>query len=158
MTKRKAKELRVKPGPKSTYSDAIAKTICTEIMSGKSLRTICEQEGFPHRVTVLTWLEDHPDFASKYARARSIYADWLEEQMAEEADLATVADWQVRKLRITTMQWRASKLAPKKYGDRLELAGDKENPLTVMLEAGKSLDAKLERLIARGSGETEGQS
>jgi hypothetical protein len=34
---------------------------------------------------------------------------------------------------LSGLQWRASKLAPKKYGDKLELSGDAENPLAVRL-------------------------
>ena len=37
------------------------------------------------------------------------------------ADAATEADYNVVKLRIWARQWRASKLAPKKYGDRSDV-------------------------------------
>ena len=47
------------------------------------------------------------------------------------ADMATPDDWQVVKLRIWARQWRASKLAPKKYGDKLELSGDEKSPLAM---------------------------
>jgi hypothetical protein len=36
------------------------------------------------------------------------------------ADKATAEDWQVVKLRIWARQWRASKLAPKKYGEKID--------------------------------------
>ena len=35
------------------------------------------------------------------------------------------------KLQILARQWRASRMAPKRYSDRLELAGDKDAPLTI---------------------------
>ena len=34
-----------------------------------------------------------------------------------------------RKLQIDTRKWMLSKMLPKIYGDKLELTGDKENPL-----------------------------
>ena len=43
-------------------------------------------------------------------------------------DSGAVAD---KKVQIDTRKWLLSKLAPKKYGDKLELSGDKENPLHV---------------------------
>ena len=40
-------------------------------------------------------------------------------------------DVQRDRLRVDSRKWIASKLKPKKYGEKLELAGDKENPLYV---------------------------
>jgi hypothetical protein len=58
----------------------------------------------------------------------------LDDEMQREADEASVDDWQVRKLRIETMKWRASKLAPKRYGDKLALAGPDGGPLQVVVQ------------------------
>ena len=46
------------------------------------------------------------------------------------ADAATPEDWQVVKLRIWARRWRASKLAPKVYGERID-ANISESPLSV---------------------------
>jgi len=35
------------------------------------------------------------------------------------------------KLQVDTRKWLLSKMAPKRYGDRLELAGDKDAPLAI---------------------------
>ena len=55
------------------------------------------------------------------------------DQCVRMADEATPEDWQVVKMRIWARQWRASKLAPKKYGDKVEqtLVGDPERPVAV---------------------------
>jgi len=69
-----------------------------------------------------------------YARAREERADLLFERIAEIAEDATgdylkkedgtlVVDHeniQRSRLRVDTMKWMASKLAPRKYGDRVE--------------------------------------
>ena len=38
-----------------------------------------------------------------------------------------------RKLQIDTRKWLLSKIAPRTYGDKLEISGDADNPLTVAL-------------------------
>ena len=37
-----------------------------------------------------------------------------------------------KRVRIDTLKWIASKIAPRRYGERLLVAGDAENPLQVM--------------------------
>jgi hypothetical protein len=46
-------------------------------------------------------------------------------------------DWQAiqkHKLQVDTRKWLLSKLAPKKYGDKLEVSGDAANPLVTRIE------------------------
>jgi uncharacterized transporter YbjL len=123
---------------------------------------------------VFRWLESNETFREQYARAREAQADTLADEILEISDDGS-NDWMTRagkdqelawqlngehvqrsRLRVDSRKWFASKVAPKKYGDKLELAGDRENPLTVIHEAGKSIDAKLERLIASRSRKAEG--
>lgn len=132
-------------GRPSDYSEAIASAICDEIAAGCSLRQICEAEGMPNRSTVLRWLDAHADFAAKHARARELQADWLDEQMQEEATAATPEDVRVRDLRIKTMQWRAARLAPKRYGDKLELGGD----IGINRLSDEQVEAKLAAMLAK---------
>lgn len=123
------------PGRPSVYSDELADTICERIAGGESLRRICSEAGFPNRQTVLNWLADSrfAQFSAKYARAREYQADYLAEEMQDVADIATPDDVQVARLRVLTMQWRASKLAPKKYGDKLDatLSGPNGGPMQI---------------------------
>lgn len=111
------------------YSDELAEIICNRIANGESLRAICRDDDMPDRNTVLYWQNNYPEFYAKYARAREAQADYLDEQMQEVADAATPEDVQVAKLRVGTMQWRASKMAPKKYGDAITHKGDAANPI-----------------------------
>lgn len=144
-------------GRPSTYSQETATEICALIASGKSLRAVCEAKDMPGLRTVFGWLADHPEFSHQYARAREAQADSLADEMLDIADDKSL-DPNDRRVRLDTRKWLASKLRPKKYGEKLELSGDKENPLAVVHEAGKTLDAKLERFIGRGAGGTAGQS
>jgi len=107
-------------GRPSEYSEALADSIAERLMDGESLRAICAAVDMPDRKTVMRWQAAHPDFAAKCARARELYADQIFDEMQEVADTGNADDVQRAKLRVSTMQWRASKLAPKKYGERVE--------------------------------------
>lgn len=113
----------------SDYSQELADAIADMLSEGISLRKICALDDMPDRRTVLRWQAAHGDFAAKCARARELYADQIFDEMQEVADSGSADDVQRAKLRVSTMQWRASKLAPKKYGDRTVLAGDPDAPL-----------------------------
>jgi hypothetical protein len=109
----------VKIGRPSGYSVDVADTICQEIMTGKSLREICAQEGMPAASTVYAWLGQYPEFSAQYARAREVQADVLADEILEIAD--SDPDPNRARVMIDARKWRASKLRPKKYGDRVEL-------------------------------------
>lgn len=126
-------------GRPSSFDQEIADRICEIIStSSKSLRTICQAEDMPSVRTVLYWLaegdkeDSNPEFKEflrQYARARDNQADFLAEEMLEisehtEEDHTAFTGSNVvqrDKLRIDTRKWIASKLKPKKYGDRLDL-------------------------------------
>ena len=52
------------------------------------------------------------------------------------------------RLRVDARKWVAAKLKPRKYGDRVELAGDKDSPLKMeaSIEAKGLFDALLQNL------------
>lgn len=59
-------------------------------------------------------------FAATIARAREAGQDALTAETIDIADDATEENVQSAKLRIWARQWYASKLAPKKYGDKIQ--------------------------------------
>ena len=120
----------------SDFTEEVATQICVALSGGRSLRSICEDEGMPDRATVFRWLGKHAEFRDQYAHARASQADAMLEEILEIADAGTKAEdimnpdvIQRAKLRIDTRKWVMSKVAPKKYGEKLELSGDPENPL-----------------------------
>lgn len=118
-----------KTGRPSAFTDEIAEAICARIIDGESLRSICSGEDMPHRLTVLRWMSADEAFATKCARARDLQADTLFEDMQSVADTGNPEDIQRAKLRVSTMQWRAAKLAPKRYGDKVaHVGGDEGDP------------------------------
>lgn len=104
--------------------------------------SICKDEKLPSRATVMRWLhdDDHKGFRDSYVRAREAQADFYAEQIIEIADeeCATIkhgdgeekTDVEVvfdsaavarNRLRVDARKWYASKVAPKKYGEKLAL-------------------------------------
>ena len=111
--------------------------------------TICKDDDMPCRVTIFSWMASREDFLNKYARAREAQADKLAEEIVMIADtpvngiktktndkgeIETIEGDMIehRRLQVDARKWYASKLAPKKYGDKTIHAGDQENPVAVL--------------------------
>lgn len=123
----------VKTGRPSDYTEARGNHICAEISAGRSLRSICEDTGMPDRVTVFRWLGRHEEFRNQYARAQEDRTAAMAEDILDIADDEECADVQKAKLRIDTRKWLMSKMAPKKYGDKVvnEHSGPDGGPIPV---------------------------
>jgi hypothetical protein len=95
----------------------------------------------------MRWIEAHPDFRNQYARAREAQADRMAEEILEIADdgrndTYTDEDGNERtnqeivarsRLRVDARKWLAAKMAPKKYGDKIEHVGNPDEPLNMAL-------------------------
>lgn len=108
-----------KLGAPSKYTHETAKEICRMIENGMTLVAICQLPDMPDISTVYDWQDAHSDFAESYARARQRQADTFASMVMTEA--FSSHDAQIGRLRIDALKWTASKLAPKKYGDKIEL-------------------------------------
>ena len=130
-------------GRPSTYSQEIADEVCRRLAGGESLRAICRDEGIPDELTVRLWaLDDREGFAAQYARAREIQFLAIADELLEIADDGR-NDWMQRRgnderagwelnghgehiqrsrVRIDTRKWMLSKMLPKVYGDKTEVA------------------------------------
>lgn len=125
-------------GRPSLYSEEIAELICSLIAEGKSLVSVCRLPDMPRYSTVMRWCDEKPDFRDKYTRAREAQADYLAEEIITIADDSSEDEIFVEsedgttakrvenrefinrsKIRVDARKWYASKLAPKKYGDRI---------------------------------------
>lgn len=141
------------PGRPTKYTNEIADLICNKIStSNKGLHVLCkEDESLPHVATIYRWLNDKKDFCDKYARARGEQADLLADEIIEIADDTSNdtintedgeipnTEWiQRSRLRVDARKWKASKLAPKKYGDKQEI--EIKNPLDLTKLSEKDLE------------------
>lgn len=111
-----------KGGRPSDYMPEVAEDICKLLMEGESLRSICKRPGMPAISTVMVWLQRYEEFMEQYARAREIQAEILAEDIISLADSAIADGAAVAKarLQVDARKWYASKMAPKRYGDRIQ--------------------------------------
>lgn len=123
-------------GRPSDYNTDMASRICEEIASGRSLRMICVSDEFPADRTVYRWLEAHEEFRQQYARARELQAETLADEILDISNTpvigaktktgkdgveVTEGDMiEHRRLQVDARKWLAGKLAPKKYGDKVD--------------------------------------
>ena len=130
-------------GRPSDYTPELADRICTELSKGRSLKRICNDEWAPSTTAVYEWIQKHTEFADKYARAREVQAEGMADELIDLADNAE--DVQKAKLQIDTRKWAASKLLPKKYGERqqIEHSTDPEKPFEVVVRNAEELRAKI---------------
>lgn len=116
--------------PASQYTEAIGDEICALLAAGEPLTRICASQDMPSTVTVYKWIGQYEAFANKYMRAREDQADTLADEIVRIADEAPPPDGETGKIdsawiawqrnRIDARKWTASKMKPKKYGDKLE--------------------------------------
>jgi hypothetical protein len=106
--------------------EEVFEKIIARIAQGEALTTILRTEGMPHYSTVCDWLSEDAALADRYTRARLAQADLLTEEMLEEARMTTAENAQAKRLLIDVLKWRAGKLRPKVYGDKLDVTSDGE--------------------------------
>ncbi len=145
MAAKKKAPKKTKKGRPSLYTEALAAKICRRLAEGEPLRSICRDKAMPNKATVLRWLADkaNADFRDQYVHAREMQADALFDEALEIADDAS-GDWSTDKdgkktldhehvqrsrLRVDTRKWAAGKLAPKRYGDKLQHTGEGGGPI-----------------------------
>ncbi len=119
---------------------AAADFIIQRITDGESVRKICADEGMPSQSMFYRWLADpeNADLREKYARAKEAQMERFADEIIEISDdtskdthvtvyedgnerTSPNTEWISRsRLRVDSRKWLMSKLAPKKYGDKLE--------------------------------------
>lgn len=142
-----------KTGRPSKYNPEIAQEICEQLSDGIPLRQICKQEGYPSYRAVYRWMVADEDLSSHIARAREVGYDLMAEECleiadnlkmgkrttfssgaGEDEDSMTVVEEDMlghRRFQVDTRLKLLAKWNPKKYGDKVQVGGDPENPLAV---------------------------
>lgn len=138
-------------GRPTKYTQELAAKICERIASGDSLRTICKDEGFPSKSTVLKWIfqDNNKEFSDQYDKARGIQAELLADEIFDIADDGQ-NDWMEKtysdgsvyttlnaeaigrsRLRVDSRKWYLSKVLPKVYGEKIEHSGPGGGPFII---------------------------
>ena len=137
--------------PTALTREQYVSLVCEEIAtSDKGISRICKafretDSDFPSAPTILRWATEDPSLMEQYTRAKEEQADVLVDQIIEisddrSGDIAFREDGtqytdtehiQRARLRVDSRKWIASKLRPKKYGDKIlsEVTGADGSPL-----------------------------
>jgi len=140
-------------GRPTDYTPELADLVCARLAEGESMRSVGRDESMPCTTSLFKWLREIPEFAQQYAKAKEESADAMAEDSLDIADnqveqplivdgLPLQIDGKVvmikdavsvnhAKLRIDTRKWYASKLKPKKYGERLDLGNSDGKPFQI---------------------------
>lgn len=110
-----------------------------ELMPTMGTVKACRTVGVPVS-TFNAWVKTEATWAERYARARLDYIENIASDVMEISDETPsttdkgnvdTGDVQSKRLRVDSRKWLLSKLAPKRYGERLTVAGDEAAPLKV---------------------------
>ncbi len=142
-----------KVGAPTKKTPGLLQQFCDGVALGKSSRAMCLEVGISQD-TLWRWIANDKEFSEQYARAKEIGADYIAEESLEIADDGS-NDWMERndpknegyelngehvqrsRLRIDARKWYLSKIAPKKYGDKIvntHEGGDPANPILTNIE------------------------
>lgn len=133
--------------PRITRDESLVAEILERIMSGESVNVICSEPGMPARKTFYLWIIEDDALRERYEFALNSRTHAMAEDLLDIADMpvpttpmGTTDTGAVAKqrLQVDTRKWLLSKLAPKKYGDKVQLSGDADNPIAIQ---------KIERVI-----------
>lgn len=129
------RETQAKPiGRPTDLTQQLAEEICDRIACGETLPQICRDEHMPAEATIRRWARAEGPFREAYARAR-------EEQMHAWSDeIVTISDdgsrdyvledgtkrvdhdhIQRAKLRVDTRKFLMAKIAPKAFGEKVDI-------------------------------------
>jgi hypothetical protein len=108
-----------KMGRPSLYTEQLADEICELMYDGNSLIKACDELGLK-RSTVFNWLDAHPDFASKCARARDALIEVRLDKIDEKIAKGTADPAQLR-IEVSHEQWIAERMRPRVT--RTEISG-----------------------------------
>jgi hypothetical protein len=94
-------------------------TVIQAIEDGASLRKAAEAANLGSEAAIRRLVLKDSTFATQYTRARDLGLDKLADEVIEIADDQTL-DPNSRRVMMDARRWYLSKLAPKRYGERVE--------------------------------------
>jgi hypothetical protein len=121
---------------------AIVETICERLAGGEALAAICRGEKMPTVRSFLRWADDDDTIADEYTRALAARAEWFTAEhdrirlTAVDRETAAAA-----RVQLTALEWQMSKMAPKRYGDRIDVE------VGVKVDLGSVLERRRQRVI-----------
>jgi len=145
-----------KIGRPTKRTPEVVKEICDRLSNGEPLRAICRDSHIPNWDTVYDWMARDEVFALQVAQARENGVEAIAQDtlaMIDAPPQVVVDNNGVSRIDPAYVQWtklrteqRMKLLAcwsPNRYGNRVQVAGDKENPLQVNIQATEMFESIL---------------
>jgi uncharacterized glyoxalase superfamily metalloenzyme YdcJ len=149
-------EAAKKIGRPTKRTPEVVKEICDRLSAGEPMRAICRDPRMPGWDTVYEWMARHEDFALLVAQAREHGVEAIAQDtlaMIDAPPQVVVDNNGVSRIDPAYVQWtklrteqRMKLLAcwsPNRYGNRVQVAGDKENPLQVNIQTSEMFESIL---------------
>lgn len=156
---------RKKPGPPkgsgghpSKYTKEIAEEIVQRLSEGEPLRQICRSDNMPEWRTIYDWMARDSELSAAIARARELGQDAIAEDILRELQdeperILSEGGGRIDSGYVQLLRTRAdiklkllAKWNPKRYGDRVALAGDAEAPVVVQTQTADEVREMLKLL------------
>ncbi len=119
----------------NVIDESIRRDILAQMSAGESIRAICRKPGMPHVATVMRNLAADREFSEQYARAMLVRADMKFEELDDIGQKAEETESAVKvaglRLKADNIKWQLARMNAKKYGDKMAIGGDPDNPLRV---------------------------
>ena len=155
-------------GRPAVYTKELADIVCQRLAMGESMRSVSRDDAMPAMTTLFKWIRTIDEFAQQYDKAKIESADALVEDMLDIADNQAVQEIEVdgethsavtavgvshAKLRVDTRKWAASKLKPKKYGEKVqqEVSGPDGGAIEVSDMSERELGRRIAFTLAKGA-------
>jgi len=135
------------------WDPELAEELLARIADGRGLREVCAEADMPAACSVTRWLNERPEFAEAYRRAREEQADVLFDLAWRIACEATEETVRTSKLKIETLKWRVGKLVPRKYGPLKAQAPEAAAGEGAAAKEGKRVKFELRRWARTPQGE-----
>ena len=143
-------------GRPTIYTQDLVDEICSRLACGESMRSVARDDEMPAMATMFRWMREKPEFKEQYNAAKEESAD------AHSEDILDIVDNQVEtplivdglpfevngkpvmikdavsvahaRLRYDARKWTASKMKPKKYGDKIDatVSGPDGGPVSII--------------------------
>jgi hypothetical protein len=138
-------------GPGCQITPEIFDCAMREVRTGRALRGVLQRQQV-HPDHFYQYIDSNSGAAEQYARARAASLDAMAEEAVGIADDPTIPS-DHKRVMVDTRRWFLSKLAPKRYGDHLELtvgsssqamAMTRDELLSLVVDKAKRIQAPVE--------------
>jgi hypothetical protein len=110
---------------------SVIEAVLSAMRSGASMNMACKLAQVS-RSAFFEWIDEDPILADNYASARAHLLDIQAEQLEEISDQAVAAETAIEvaglRLKSDNRKWLLSKLAPRKYGEKIAIGGADDLP------------------------------